>query len=245
MTGKRFGLWRVIKYHGKKHAHYWLCECQCDKKTIKPVRGSILNTGQSISCGCLKNPELVRKIKSQIKNKPYNEYDITNDYAIGYTRKNEEFYFDLDDYDIVKNYAWLIDARGYVKAHDSETQKEIKLHRLVMGANVGDNNIDHINRVKHDNRKSNLRWVNVQQNGMNQGLGQDNTSGVTGVSYMKNTERWVANLQYKGNRVRCDYRSKDHAIMQRLLWEMEYYKEYAPQKHLYGKYFKSKFDKGE
>ena len=41
-------------------------------------------------------------------NKKYNKYDITShDYGIGWTYDGYEFYFDLLDYDLIKNYCWL------------------------------------------------------------------------------------------------------------------------------------------
>ena len=36
--------------------------------------------------------------------KKYNTYDLSGEYGIGYTSKGEEFYFDLDDYDKIKDY---------------------------------------------------------------------------------------------------------------------------------------------
>lgn len=38
------------------------------------------------------------------KNKRYNRYDLTGEYGIGYTNQGVEFYFDLEDYDKIKEY---------------------------------------------------------------------------------------------------------------------------------------------
>ena len=36
-----------------------------------------------------------------------NKYDLSGEYGIGWTHNTEhEFYFDLEDYDIIKYYCW-------------------------------------------------------------------------------------------------------------------------------------------
>lgn len=38
----------------------WICECQCEKKTVKSIRACILKNGSSKSCGCMTYPLNVR-----------------------------------------------------------------------------------------------------------------------------------------------------------------------------------------
>ena len=57
--------------------------------------------------------------------------------------------------------------------------------------------IDHINRVRDDNRPSNLRKATHQQNQWNAGLRSDNTSGIRGVCKKPNN-RWEANITVNG-----------------------------------------------
>lgn len=54
------------------------------------------------------------------------------------------------------------------------------------------NNIDHINRVKSDNRITNLRDATQEQNMANRSINKNNTSGYPGVSYYKSTGKWVS-----------------------------------------------------
>ncbi len=58
--------------------------------------------------------------------------------------------------------------------------------------------IDHINRVKDDNRIENLRECVRSQNNGNQKLRGNNTSGYRGVSYSKCTRKWWAQINYGG-----------------------------------------------
>lgn len=55
LTGLKFGRWRVISRAERlDHGHrYWLCECECGN--TKSLRGTMLTSGASESCGCLRN----------------------------------------------------------------------------------------------------------------------------------------------------------------------------------------------
>lgn len=59
LTGERFGKWQVLeraddKVSAKTGRHFamWLCRCDCG--TERPVSGSSLRSGKSVSCGCTK-----------------------------------------------------------------------------------------------------------------------------------------------------------------------------------------------
>lgn len=85
-----------------------------------------------------------------------NKFNLTGEYGIVYTSKGKEFYFDLDDYDKIKDRCWYINSHNFVV---NKTSKEfVMLHRLVMAAKNGEY-VDHINHSRIDNRKRNLRIV--------------------------------------------------------------------------------------
>lgn len=61
LDGKKFGRLKVIKYiFKKKNYHYWECRCDCGK--IVNVKGSLLNTGNTKSCGCLRTDNIRKAI---------------------------------------------------------------------------------------------------------------------------------------------------------------------------------------
>ena len=174
LTNKRFDRLTVIQQSedyitpGGMIISQWLCRCDCGNEII--IRGSSLTRSKNAtkSCGCLQ-----KEIVSQYTKK-YNTYDLTGEYGIGYTSTGEEFYFDLEDYNLIKDYCWYIDNDGYLRTNlydGHNKRKVILMHSLIM--NTIDNPLnmpDHIHgkNTRHDNRKSNLRIANKTQNNINQ-----------------------------------------------------------------------------
>lgn len=58
--------------------------------------------------------------------------------------------------------------------------------------------LDHINRVRDDNRIVNLRPASFVENGQNRGLARNNTSGYTGVTYNRTCRKWQASICVRG-----------------------------------------------
>ena len=76
---------------------------------------------------------------------------------------------DLDDVDRVSSVKWYYDtSTGYVRR--DTTKQKIYLHRFIINVHnnfTPDNYVDHINRNKLDNRKSNLRLCTNKENMQN------------------------------------------------------------------------------
>ena len=158
--------------------------------------------------------------------KIFNKYDLSGEYGIGYTSKGEEFYFDLEDYDLIKNYTWYVGDKGYIKAEN----EDITLHRVVMRAKEGDV-IDHIFHKKFDNRKSQLRFVTNSQNQMNRDIGKNNTSGHRGISWHKKHQKWIAQIGVMGKLKYLGLFSDiEDAIKARKEAEKKYFGEYNLKK---------------
>lgn len=232
LIGQTFGRLTVIAKgedyvypDGKYKQNRWVCQCSCDKHTIKVIREDHLIKEEITSCGCLHSE----------KRKRFNQYDLSGEYGIGWTTNtNEEFYFDLLDYDTIKNYCWHKNANGYCRTRDPLTKKTILMHIL-----LGCKNHDHANRNKLDNRRNNLRPCTYQENNRNRGLQSNNTSGIIGVVYHKGAQKWCAEI-VKDNNKSSEYLgifcNKEDAIRARLTAEKEYFGEFAPQRHLFEEY---------
>lgn len=226
LTGKRFDRLTVLKRvedyispKGQRKVQY-LCECDCGNQVI--VTSSQLTSGKTKSCGCLSIENLIERSKK------YNEYDLTGEYGVGYTSKGEEFWFDKEDYDIIKNYCWSYNDQGYVVARDSKLKQPIKLHRLVMNVTNPQIEVDHKthlprNAHKIDNRKSNLILVDSSKNQMNRSLSINNTSGCAGVYWNKDRSKWIVQIQHKY--IGCFSEFED-AVKARKEAEVVYFGEY-------------------
>jgi hypothetical protein len=237
LTGCQFGRWTVLEQaedyiypSSQIHTARWRCQCSCEEKTIRDINANRLLNGQSKSCGCL-NRELASE-----RLKKTNKYDLSGDIGIGWTNNsNLEFYFDLKNFDKIKNYCWVSQKHGnMVKlvAKDVETGKQVKMHQV-----LGFTNCDHIDRNELNNLESNIRLCTRNQNAQNLSVSVRNTSGVIGVWWMKKDEVWGANIQVNKKRYHLGcFSNKKDAIRARLMAEKEYFKEFAPQQHLFEEY---------
>lgn len=226
LTGKKFGRLTVVNRaedyvtpNGQK-CPQWECRCDCGNSDMVIVRGSYLRDGRTVSCGCYK-----KEVNSK-RYKKYNTYNLSGEYGIGYTSNTKEaFYFDLEDYDLIKSYCWYKGSYGYIMSN--KDGEHVKLHRLVMNAS-GNEHVDHIKHNKNDNRKSMLRIVTVSQNQMNKGLQKNNTSGVTGVYYNKIDCCWFARIKVNKNTIHLgSFTSFDDAVKARKDAEKKYFGKYS------------------
>ena len=66
---------------------------------------------------------------------------------------------DVEDLEYLLSYKWSLKDNGY--ARTTVNGKTVHMHQMVLRQNgsIQDMEIDHINRIKLDNRKSNLRYV--------------------------------------------------------------------------------------
>ena len=160
--------------------------------------------------------------------KQYNTYDLSGSYGIGYTSKGEEFYFDLEDYEKIKDYCWYINNVGYLAARESKINAPILMHRLIMNCNNSSKVIDHIGHDKTDNRKINLRICTQEENSRNHRISSLNTSGKTGIVYDKSRNKWAATIVKNGKTIHLGrFSSYKEAVNKRNEAENRYFGEYS------------------
>ncbi len=120
--------------------------------------------------------------------------------------------------------AGCIDPRGYCRVRIKG--KYYYAHRLIWLWHHGyfpENDIDHIDKNKLNNRIENLREVSTQCNIRNSGNRSDNTSGVKGVYWYKRTKKWISSIMV--NQVTKHlgyYNSFDDAVLARLAAEQHF-----------------------
>lgn len=226
LTNKKFGKLTVIRRvedavteKGNKFTQ-WFCVCDCGNECV--VLGSALTRSKrpTLSCGCLQ--------RDKVSGITPNIYHFTGEYVIGYTSNtNKPFIFDLDDFEKVSKYHWYEETAGYIRSSGKKKEDKVFLHRLVMA--VPENiKVDHINHNTFDNRKSKLRIATTSQNAMNHIKGSNNTSGITGVVWVKNRNKWKSQIKANGKLIFLgEYDKFEDAINARKEAEEKYFGEYS------------------
>lgn len=125
----------------------------------------------------------------------------------------------------VGDVAGCSDSKGYIVI--KILYKMYKAHRLAWLYTQGQwpiGQVDHINRVKSDNRIANLREATNVLNGQNRSKNCDNTSGHTGVCWVKGSSKWKAYITINQKRVNLGHFSTiEGAVSARKTGEQRYW----------------------
>lgn len=112
---------------------------------------------------------------------------------------------DDQDYHLVSGFKWSAERssdglRYYAVRNDGG--KIVRMHRVIMG--FPDGNVDHRDANGLNNSRSNLRVATTAQNGANNRMPRNNTSGFRGVSWNKSHGKWQVSIEHQGKRhARC------------------------------------------
>ena len=159
--------------------------------------------------------------------KKYNQYDLSGDYGVGWTyNTGQEFYFDLDDFHLIKDICWMENNEGYIvgRAESYPKPKIVKMHNVVTNCPY----VDHIYHKKYDNRRSKLRRANDLLNARNRVAPSNSTSGIKGVSWRKRNQKWRAYITVNHKRIELgEYENKEDAITARQKAEEKYFGDWA------------------
>jgi len=211
ITGKIFNNLKAVSTGDGKKIY---CECACGNFHF--VYLYCLVNGRIKSCGCLKN--------KRIKNK----YDLSGEFGKGYTSKGEEFYFDLEDYEKIKEYTWCCKKSCLITTANG---KITRFHRFLLNPPV-DMVVDHINHNVYDNRKENLRICTQKENLYNLSVSKNNISGITGVNYLKKLNKWRAYIMVERKHIYLGvFLTIEEAKIAREKAEDKYFKEFKNSAH--------------
>ncbi|MPM14180.1 hypothetical protein SDC9_60540 [bioreactor metagenome] len=142
---------------------------------------------------------------------------------------------DSDDVALISSRYWYVGHDGYVMSVN-KNDRTILLHRFLLNP-TGEQHVDHIDRNPSNNTRNNLRLCSRSENAMNKYPQSNNKSGIIGVWFSSTSNKWAASIKLNQKTIHLgEYESKTDAIIARLHGEREYFKEFAPQKHLYKQY---------
>jgi hypothetical protein len=133
---------------------------------------------------------------------------------------DHEIWADVEDYELLSQYTWGVNSKtGYAQTRErtgSTINKGIYMHRLIMKAEGHSVKVDHINGLKLDNRRSNLRLCSNSENLHNSYKKRDGV--VTGV---QRVVRYEARIQINCVPHVKAFRTYEEAVAQRMKWESE------------------------
>ncbi len=129
--------------------------------------------------------------------------DITEIYITN--KKGQKFtvLIDTEDFDKIKKHSWSATEKKknsgvfYVRCGAGPEGKYLSIHKCILNY-PSSLMCDHINRNPLDNRKSNLRLCTNQQNSFNKPPSVKNKTGVTGVHFSKQTNKWTVQMRING-----------------------------------------------
>lgn len=151
-------------------------------------------------------------------------------------RNSETLFAVVDDcdYERLSKHKWsVIKTNNVYYARRFEGPKKaarlILMHREIMEA-APEVKIDHINGDGLLNVRANLRVATHAQNMRNRRIDKRNKSGVTGVSWYPQKNKWQALIMVNGKRVSLGrFHSFEEAVAARKAAEQQHYGEFARQ----------------
>lgn len=130
ISGNMFGNWKVLYHIGDG---YWMCECQCENKTKKPVKRCNLINEKTKSCGCLKRQltkdTLLERYGETVSTKIYNPREAWQIEVLEDADKLKEFI--INSYESKPTFLQLSKAIGVTRHCISTKIHQYKLESYV------------------------------------------------------------------------------------------------------------------
>lgn len=142
--------------------------------------------------------------------------------------KNKGKYFALvddSDYEWLSKWRWYRTTGGYAQRngnHNHRGHVVVSMHTAIMDTPKG-MEVDHINRDKLDNQRSNLRVVGRSENSHNRPKQSNNTSGHRGVFWAGWANMWRVLIKVRGKAIHIGYyKNINDAVVARKRAEVEH-----------------------
>ena len=139
--------------------------------------------------------------------------------------KNELLHIEEEHLNHFNKYSWQIhvDSRSSTKyLYRCINGTTRKFHREILNC-PAELTVDHIDGNGLNNYLSNLRIVTQKENSRNCRQNINNTSGITGVSYLRDRNRWFAQIKVDYKTINLGrFKTKEEAILARKEAERQY-----------------------
>jgi len=169
----------------------------------------------------------------------YNNFSFRNKYTKNEIRVYESGICEIDVYDIYGAYKdtaifsecdlqtmlphkWYKDNTGYLST--TINGKKVRAHKLILPEGIA----DHYDNNKLNNTRENLQQVTQSVNIAKITNKMSNKFGVTGI-YITRSNTWSAHIEVNKKRYNKNFKTKEEAILQRYIWEINFWGRNAPQ----------------
>ena len=233
ITGQKFGRLTALYVStpvGIRHRK-WHCICDCGNEC--DVMQDCLISGNTKSCGCFRKENTSNLRKKNARKISYTEYD---DCIIGDDGVGHKFAISKEDFNLIKDKQWTFSEGYWITSIKIDNKwRSVRMHCFLFDV-PDDKVIDHADGDGCNNRRNNIREATVSQNGMNSKK-RCSKSGFTGVGFDKRHNVWTATIMVNKKSIWLgEYKEKEDAVKARLQGEKKYFKEFAPQRHLFKQY---------
>ena len=150
--------------------------------------------------------------------------------AIIKTKKGEEILVDDSDYEWLSKFTWHINFAGYARRSPRVDGKRttIFMHREIMNT-PSRHDTDHINGIRTDNRRCNLRVCTRSENMSNRGASLNNKTRFKGVSKNSRVETFQAQITANGERIYLgSFRTPEEAHIAYIAASLQYHGAFSP-----------------
>ena len=203
--------------------------CKECERLFKPKSGNALYC----SAECRRSARRKRELENYRNEHPNartagistNDFEIIDDMLKITTSNGNIIFADASDANLLMRFSWCVSKNGYAVAYVNGRIQ--RMHRIILGDRLSDeDDVDHINRIKLDNRRKNIRICSREENLRNSGK-RNNNSGHTGVTVLKNG-RFRASITLNKKQIHLGvYDTMDEAVQARLNGERKYHGSFA------------------
>ena len=118
-------------------------------------------------------------------------------------------------------------GRGYkhLTLYKEGKSKDHNIHRLVAEHYIPNPQnkkcVDHINRIRSDNRLENLRWATYSENNQNTTISKNNKSGHKYISYNKRDNIWRFTKEINNKTTQKYFKTKTDALCYKFIFMLK------------------------
>lgn len=178
LTGKQFGYLKVIKRDENKSGKYvyWICECQCENKTIVSVRGSNLKSGSTVSCGCINNKNIHRKQRNSIDITDKRFGKLVAKYYVKSGKYGAIWHCECDCGGTIDTYVSYLTSCNVTSCKCNEINNRKKQNEKLHNMIVEDTNVGIIKKTEPN---------------------KNTTTGIRGVSWCSSKQKYIATITFQ------------------------------------------------